>query len=124
MDSRPISRSTLSRSPRTRSKISSAVRDWPSFPNAIRVLSVASLLEQTTEIVCGKTRDFFRLAVSQVSQFACGFDDKRRLVALAAFWHGSQERRVGFNQQAIGWSEASRGLDIKRLGEGHDAAEA
>src|SRR5271154_5824001 len=99
MDSRPISRSTLSRSPRTRSKISSAVRDWPSFPNAIRVLSVASLLEQTTEVVCGKTSDFLPLNTAQIGQLARGLDDEGWLVAFTAFWHRSQERRVGFNKQ-------------------------
>src|ERR1700704_2170275 len=37
-DSKPISRSTFSRSVRTRSNISSAERVWPIFPNAMGIL--------------------------------------------------------------------------------------
>src|SRR5580704_10451340 len=116
MDSRPISRSTLSRSSRTKSKISSAVRDWPSFPNAIGTLecsnfvgcsfspSLASFsflarkkndcslsrrpIEQAVEIhSCGFT-DLIQGHATQVGELFGRFHNQRRFVSLPSLWDG------------------------------------
>src|SRR5690348_14990040 len=107
-DSMSIAFSTFSRSSRTRSKISLAVRAWPARSVSIGTPSVTGLFwprqtpgiaalpggEQAVEIGGGDAPDFFRGDAAHFSQNARRFRHKGGLIALAPVRNGSEIRGV------------------------------
>ena len=82
----------------------------------------ASIRRRKFSVVAAQT-PFIRFA-AQLGQLARRVNHQRRLVALAPLRHGSEIRRIGFNQDAIARRRLRGFLNCQRLGKRHDAAEA
>src|SRR5262249_53092494 len=87
-DSMSIAFSTLSRSSRTRSKISLAVRAWFARSVSIGIFSVTGRITwlQTKAFEVGRSqrRDMFRGGAANLGKHLQGFDHHGRFVALSA----------------------------------------
>src|SRR5216684_9028758 len=107
---RASSCSTSSRSSRTSSKISFAVRRAISFLLASGVISVGlrgrgclrpGKTKKTPKILRGPGSRFFGGQVSHTAQHLCYFRHVGRFISLAAIRHGRQVRSVRFNQNVL-----------------------
>src|SRR6185312_2593438 len=99
IDSKPISRSTRSRSFRTKSRISRAVSECPSLLNAMRIVPVYQA--DPAEVFRCRTAYFFVRDAAQFSEPTRGVHYQRRLVPLAALRDRREIRRIRFDENSI-----------------------
>src|ERR1700688_1389408 len=94
--------STLTKSSRTRSKISLAVRSemapLPELSCRARWMDEA---EKPAEILRSGPGNLVGCQVSHISDGSRYFRNVRRLVSLSSMRQGSQKRRIGFHQQSV-----------------------
>src|SRR5712691_9137817 len=121
-DSSAISSSTRSRSTLTRSKISLAVKAWPSLPIRMRLSSVAQT--QPFKIPGCYGSQLLGRNPADLRQFARRLHQKRRLIALAAMRDRGQIRRVCLDQQSVQGRQPRRFANCLGLGERQHPAKA
>src|ERR1700722_10701341 len=95
-DSTSIAFSTSSRSSRTRSKISLAVRTWFARSISMGILSVTPAT-QPFKVRGGQGRDVFGSGAAHLGELLKGFGHHERLIALPAIRYGRKIGRIGFN---------------------------
>src|SRR5581483_823385 len=121
MDSRPIWRSTWSRSCCTRSTISRAEMERPISGVAMKSPSVAT---EPLEVLRSYAAKFFIRKAAQLRQPPRGVDDESRLIAFAPLRYGRQIGGVGLHQQTVERYTDRSLANFLRLWKGDHAAEA
>src|SRR5260221_11926024 len=124
---RASSCSTSSKSSRTNSKISFAVRRAISFFLASGVILLGlhdrghtrpGKTEEAPKVLRSPRSRFFRAQVSHTAQHLCYFRHVGRSISLAPLSHRRQGRSVRFNQNILQWQSLCNVAQILRLRKG------
>src|SRR5215813_5790392 len=79
--------------------------------------------KETVEVFSGLRTHLFRRELPQFGNFSGNFHDKGRFIPPAPVGHGSQERRIGFNEHAIQRNVSRNIANPLCLGKGHISRE-
>src|SRR5580698_1408461 len=93
-DSTSIAFSTSSRSSRTRSKISLAVRTWFARSISMGIISVTPAT-QPFKVRRGQSGDVFRSDAAHLGELLQSFGHHERFIALTTIRYGRKKGRVG-----------------------------
>ncbi|HTS74840.1 MAG TPA: hypothetical protein VMG40_01480, partial [Bryobacteraceae bacterium] len=87
-----------------------------------KLLSVSQA--QAAEIFRRGSFDLAERHAAQLGELARGFDEESRFIALTAFGYRGEIGRIGFDQNAVGGRDERGFLNVDRLWESDDPAEA
>src|ERR1700687_5296663 len=109
--------STLTKSTRTRSKISLAVRSEMAFlPELSCRANGMDEAEKPAKIPCSGPGNLVGCQVSHIRDGSRYFRNVRRLVSFSSMRQGSQKRRIGLHQQTVERDLPGRIAQVLRLG--------